>query len=218
MALDIVGGFDPKIALAEWKKAKPLLMPETGIGELLRGLPPAPAPEQLAKYTEIQGKLKAKLADPKVKKEAKAVKFVDNISKDIGEFVHRFKESREHVVQQLGIVSKAMHDFQAILEAHADEVPKLRAAYVGCIAFIRKNAVDPRSYKGSRQSIFPDNVGGNWVLAVDDWDKAVCATIDFLASDKPKPDPAGHEAVERIKACKAKMDRAVALAATVKAI
>jgi hypothetical protein len=98
VSFDSSRGFESKKAVEEWKKAKPILLKDTGVSELLRTLPESPAPGQLSAYVEVQGKLKLKIADPKIKKETKAVKCIESIHNDITAYLKWYKDRRTHVI------------------------------------------------------------------------------------------------------------------------
>lgn len=201
MSFDSTKGFEPTKALDEWKKAKPLGLSETGVGELLKALPPSPAPGQLPKYVEIQGKLKAKLADPKIKKEPKAVKCIDGINGDIAAFLKWYKDSRASVIARMTAISHDMTAFQAILEKEADHPQKLAGAYAQVLGEARKNSVDSQEFPPSGKSIYPQNIHAAWLGVTNSWCGNVSNTIKFL-SKTPPPDPKGKEATEMIQACK----------------
>lgn len=217
MSFDSSKGFEPKKALEEWKKAKPFALKETGVGDLLRALPPAPAPGQLSKYVEIQGKLKAKLADPNIKKEPKAVKCIDNIHDDIASFLQWYKSSRTHIIDRMNNIVDAMKAFQKVLEKDAANPQKLHQAHMHVMVVAKQNPIDSRSFPPSGKSIFPPSVGGAWLGVTNVWASHVLDTIKFLEK-KPAPDPAGTEALEMIKTCKLNTTRVAQVAALLKAI
>ena len=217
MPFDGARGFEPKEALERWKKAKPLTMPETGVGELLKALPPSPAPGQLSKYVEIQGKLKAKLADPKVKAVPKAAKCIESINEDISAFLKWYKESRVRVIGKMTLISQQIAVFQGVLEQRRDQPDKLQEAYYNVLGVARQNSVDSRSYPSAGSLILPQNVYAAWLGVTNTWAKSVSDTIQFLNS-KPTPDPHGAEALSMTKDCKQNGQRVSAVAALLKPI
>ena len=210
MAFSETGGFEPKKALEEWKKAKPLTMKETGVGELLRALPESPAPGQLGKYTEIQGKLKQKLADPNIKKESKAVKCITSISDDITSYLKWYKNSRAHVIANMNEIMKEIRNFQSVLEKMPDQPDKVRQVYSSTLMTARKYNVDSRSYPPSGRSIFPPNVGGAWQGVTNHWSDQAQVMLKELEK-KPAPDLKSKEITDRIQMCKTNANRVAAV-------
>jgi hypothetical protein len=217
MSFDSTRGFEPKRALEEWKKAKPVMLGETGVGELIRALPEAPAPGQLSKYVEIQGKLKAKMADPTIKSQQKAAKCIDEINTDISAFLKWYKESRASVIARMTVVAEGVKACQAVLEKEVAHPQKMLEAYTNFLAVARQHSVDSRSFPSSGKSIFPQNVHGAWLGVTNQWCKSVSDTIQYLAST-PAPDPSGKEATEMMKACKLGAQRVPQLLALLKPI
>jgi hypothetical protein len=206
MSFDSTRGFEPKRAIEEWKKAKPATLGETGVGELIRALPEAPAPGQLSKYVEIQGKLKAKMADPKIKSQQKAVKCIDGINSDISAFLKWYKESRASVIARMTTVAKEMKACQAVLEKEVAHPQKMMEAYTHFLGIARQHSVDSREFPSCGKSIFPQNIHAAWLGVTDQWCTSVSDTIKYL-SRTPPPDPAAKDATEMMKSCKLGAER-----------
>jgi hypothetical protein len=197
-------GFEPKKAIEEWKKAKPLLLQDTGISGLLRLLPEAPAPEQLTQYVAIQGKLKAQLNDPKIKKEAKAVKCITAICDDITKFLKWFKDCRNHVITRMKTVVEAVKTCQVVLETHRDDVEKVRDAKAMAMQVANLHKVEKGEMPNSARSALPDNVAVAWMQTYTTWGDSVTELITYLSAKK---DPKAAEAIELTKKCKLNVER-----------
>ena len=204
MAFNNSTGFEPKKAMEEWKKAKPLLLQDTGVSALLRELPESPAPEQLAQYVAIQGKLKAQMNDPKIKKEPKAVKCIASICDDITKYLKWYKDCRNHVINRMSTVVDAAKTCQAVLETHRDDVAKVQEAKGMVIKVASLHKVEKGEMPNSARSALPDKVATAWMQTYSLWGDSVGELITYLAAKK---DPKGAEAIELTKTCKLNVER-----------
>jgi hypothetical protein len=93
--------FDTKKALESWQKAKPLLLNNTGISEVLRSLPQNPGVTQLPAYMQVGKKLETFMTDAKIKKETKALACLKTIHSDIGKFLTEVKTDRVLVLHSM---------------------------------------------------------------------------------------------------------------------
>ena len=87
-------GVDAKKALADWKKAKPLLLTKTGVSEKLRELPEKAALSNLKKYEGVLDFLDKAAADAKIKAEKKAIACINDLRKQIETFLDKHKTER----------------------------------------------------------------------------------------------------------------------------
>jgi hypothetical protein len=69
--------------LKSWKKAKPLLLTDTGVSELLRKLPDDLSQPQLKLFAKVADELSRHIASPKIKAEKKALACLQAIQKEI---------------------------------------------------------------------------------------------------------------------------------------
>lgn len=101
--------FDTKKAVEAWKKAKPLLLTDTGISDFLRKMPADGMSKSYLSDLEKSGKkLDTFMADPKVKAEKKAVACLKQIQDDIKKHVDGVQANRKHVMGDMdGILAES---------------------------------------------------------------------------------------------------------------
>lgn len=138
--------FDTKKTLESWKKAKPLLLRDTGVSEVLRSLPADPEPAQLAEFVKVMKKLDLFMADPKIKAEKKAVACLAQIKTDIDKYLVDQKDVRESMIKEM---SKLMSVIKKIL-ARVVKGPVTRQSLVGSYMelseVIRGLRIDPQGH------------------------------------------------------------------------
>jgi hypothetical protein len=208
MPFDSTKGFEPKKALENWKKAKPILLKETGISDLLRALPEGPAAGQLPKYLEIQGKLKAKMADPSIRKESKAVRCIQEIVDEITGFLKFYKDKRAEFIHLMTLTLKEMKTFQTVLEANLDNGPTVRRAYDMTIQAARQFKVGSAGLPRSCKDTFPKTSEAAWTVSTNHWFREAKFLVDYLGK-KPAPDPKAQKTIDWAKGCKHNLDQVI---------
>ena len=93
--------FDTKKAVEAWKKAKPLMLTDTGVSDVLRSIPTNPTLKQLPLFKDVQKKLEGFMANPKIKAEKKALACIMAIHTDIGKYLLQIKLDRQHVAANM---------------------------------------------------------------------------------------------------------------------
>jgi hypothetical protein len=98
-----------------WKKAKPILLMNTGISDLLRTLPYDPPQVKLGAYPAALTKLEleAAMKDQKIQKEKKALACLDLIAKDIKLYLQHIHKGRAGAIENIKIIHKAAKVFHA---------------------------------------------------------------------------------------------------------
>jgi hypothetical protein len=97
--------------LKAWKKAKPLLLTKTGISELLRTLPEDPKQSELKTYEKVGRELKTKITDKKIAADKKAVTCLQELGKDIKDFLADTKLRRHKAVEIMKSIDTACKVF-----------------------------------------------------------------------------------------------------------
>jgi hypothetical protein len=103
--------FDSKKAVDAWKKAKPLLLTDTGVSDFLRKLPTNPPPPQLGLLVKAQKELDGYLKDPKIKGEKKAAACLQQIKADIENHLDEVAETRKLVVKNMETILSLLDDY-----------------------------------------------------------------------------------------------------------
>ncbi len=150
--------FDTKKALESWQKAKPLLLNNTGISEVLRSLPPNPGVTQLPAYMQVGKKLETFMTDAKIKKETKALACLKTIHGDIGKFLTEVKTDRFLVLHSMETIHTT---WEAAYAALAKDGVKAAVA-AGYINKTRSLTVNP---KVNNVTVIPSTLRAGWVGA-----------------------------------------------------
>jgi hypothetical protein len=103
--------FESKKAVDAWKKAKPLLLTDTGVSDFLRKLPTNPPPSQLALLVKAQKELDTYLTSPKIKGEKKAVACLQQIKADIEKHLDEVADIRKLVVKNMETILSLLDDY-----------------------------------------------------------------------------------------------------------
>lgn len=90
------------IFLKNWKKAKPLLLLDTGISEMLRNLPDDPSQAQLKLYAKVGAELGKKMKEPRIKAEKSALDCLKDIQDTIVQRLLSIEETRKLVLDAMG--------------------------------------------------------------------------------------------------------------------
>jgi hypothetical protein len=113
MFINTSGKFVPQQAVDGWKKAKPLLLTNTGVSDLLRTLPFDPPQAKLAAYPATLAKLEAAMKDQKMQKEKKALACLDVIVKDMKHYLQHIHTGRVNAIDGMKEIHKAAQTFYA---------------------------------------------------------------------------------------------------------
>lgn len=138
--------FDTKKAVEAWKKAKPLLLTDTGVSDFLRKMPDdAMSKSYLTDLEKAGKKLDSFIADPKIKAEKKAVACLKQIQADIDKHVADVNANRKHVLGDMdGILTETK---KYTLEAIKNPTPKgLLMLWMRISQLERGSRLDPREH------------------------------------------------------------------------
>ena len=105
-----------KTALKVWKDAKPLLLMDTGVSDVLRKLPAPLDFVDFAVLDEVVGDLTKKLADKKIAKEKKAVAGIEKIQEGIKLDKKQIASRRTDVVNHIKAIVKTAKAYHANVE------------------------------------------------------------------------------------------------------
>jgi hypothetical protein len=140
--------FDTKKATESWKKAKPLLLTDTGVSDFLRKMPAdAMSKTYLGDLGKARERLGRFMAEPKIKAEKKALACLTQISADIGHYVDTVESNRKHVI---GDMDGALKEFKKYaVEAIKNPTPTgLRTAWTTIAKLERGSRLgDPRAHE-----------------------------------------------------------------------
>lgn len=145
--------FDSKKALEAWKKAKPLLLTDTGVSDFLRKLPAdAKSKTYLTDLAKAKSGLATFMADKKIKAEKKALACLTQIQDDIDEHLAFVKSNRKHVLGDMENIRDAAKAYfaeaiknptlETLLKAWTRVMLADRGSRVGAMASI-EHAADP---------------------------------------------------------------------------
>ena len=109
--------FNPTKALEAWKKAKPLLLTDTGVSDVIRKLPANPTQAQLADYAKAVKSLETAMANSKVKAEKKALACITTIRDDIKGYLEEVKAERKAAMDAIKLVHGIAKQFHADVTA-----------------------------------------------------------------------------------------------------
>jgi hypothetical protein len=119
--------FDPQKALNDWKKAKPLLLTDTGVSGVLRALPAKPKQNQLKLYVTAVTQLQKAIADPKIQKEKKALACLQTIQAGIKQFLANIHNERQESIKAFKGVCQVIAEFSSGVGSKLPTMAQVRA-------------------------------------------------------------------------------------------
>jgi hypothetical protein len=173
--------FDTKKTLEAWKKAKPLLLHNTGVSEVLRTLPANPTVEQLGEFAKIDKKLEAFMAAPKIKAEKKAFACIQLVREDIKKYMASTKDRRAGIVAKMQQAVANAQKYYTSLEK-GPVTPALLSSFAV--------AMGPREIQsiGVDQAAVPQSVSSLWMDADLNMQDVHRVMTNIMAdSARPKP-------------------------------
>ena len=178
--------------LKAWKKAKPLMLTDTGISDMLRKLPDDANPSDIKQFKKAAADLTAKMNDPKIKAEKKALACLTEIQNCIRDELVFLKRNR-------ATASKILEDIHGFAVTYHKEVEKgqLTPAKVG--AFSPRNGtlsglarkMDMITSRGRDGLTVPPEIIANFQGQLDKMyarSKLMLELAEDAASTKPKLD------------------------------
>lgn len=179
--------FDVKKAVESWKKAKPLMLTDTGISDFLRKLPAdAASKTYLADLAKARPKLQAFMNDAKIKTEKKALACLKQIDADIAQYIAGIEANRKHV---LGSMEKVLAGTKAyFVEAiKSPTVPRLVERWSDGVAQAERGArFDPREHPDDPQLAA---LVGDWYTTGSVQEGAHTSIVKLIEFHKEKPMP-----------------------------
>ena len=136
--------FDTKKTLDAWKKAKPFLLPDTGVSGALRTLPGNPSIKQLDIFKGVQKELEGFMENPKIKAERKAIACLMAIHTDIGEYLLKVTMDRHNAVEGMGKVLVPAQTFCINLEKQTLTYQAACTAVAAIMKMRKCFSLDPR--------------------------------------------------------------------------
>lgn len=138
--------FDAKKALESWKKAKPLLLTDTGVSDHLRKLPDNPMSKSyLADLDKAGKKLDTFMADAKIKAEKKAVACLKEIQASIEKHVKDVVDNRKHVLGDMdGILAESKKYVVEAIKSPTREA--LTKVWIRISQLEKMSRLDPREH------------------------------------------------------------------------
>ena len=126
-----------------WKKAKPLMLTDTGISDMLRKLPDDADASDIKQFKKVAADLTAKMNDPKIKAEKKALACLTEIQNCIRDELAFVKRNR-------ATASKILEDIHAFAVTYHKEVEKgqLTPGQGGCFQPAQRHAQRARQEDG----------------------------------------------------------------------
>ncbi len=178
--------FDTKKAVEAWKKAKPLLLTDTGISDFLRKMPAdGMSKSYLADLEKSGKKLDSFMADPKVKAEKKAVACLKQIQDDIKKHVDGVQANRKHVMGDMDRVLAESKNYavEAISKPTREGLMKI---WLRITQLERGGRLDPREHDDDPPL---RALMGDWFTAGGLLNEAHTALVKLLELHEKKPLP-----------------------------
>lgn len=178
--------FDTKKALESWKKAKPLLLTDTGISDFLRKLPTdAKSKTYLDEIEKAQSKVTTFMSNSKIKSEKKALACLQDISVGMKKYVDDVKEDRVHVLASMDNILKQSKKY--LVDAiKAPTLPQLQDHWSGVVQLERASRLDPRGLQADPPL---REVATDWFHAAGDLSEAHTALVKLMSDNARKPVP-----------------------------
>lgn len=178
--------------LKAWKKAKPLMLTDTGISDMLRKLPDDPGPSDIKQFKKVAADLTAKMNEPKIKAEKKAVACLKEIQTCIEDEVTVLKRNRAQAVAILEGIHIFAETYHKAVEKNNLTVAKVGAFHRGNATLSalssKMNAITAR---GRDTLTVPPNLISEYELQLDKMyarAKLMVELMEDAVSAKPKLD------------------------------
>lgn len=178
--------------LKAWKKAKPLLLTDTGISGRLRALPDDPTQVQLKLYEKAASDLRDDLKNPKILAEKKALACLKEIQKTINESLAHTKGLRDKAVE----IMKEIHTIAKAYHANVEK-GKLTEAMVGAFSPTHSRlsalakGMDMITARGRDPLVVPPRLMAEFRGHLDEMyanSRTMLALLEDALSAKPKRD------------------------------
>jgi len=175
--------FDTNKTVESWKKAKPLLLHNTGVSDVIRSIPSKPTAQQLGEFDKIEKKLEGFMADPKIKSEKKAFACLQSIRQDIKTYLGYTQTTRKSTVTKMERVLTVAQKYCQSIEK-GPLTPELVETFHSLMAFKKNDGVKTEM----DYAAVPQDVLALWIGGDVEMQRAVNSMKNVAAgSTRPQP-------------------------------
>jgi len=179
-----------KEALKAWTKAKPLLLTDTGVSEILRTLPQDMTKTvDLALLEKVADQLDDKLAEKKIKAEKKAVAGLKEIQETIRKNVEHVRNDRKAVIEVLKSIHAIGETYLKSVEKGKLTVKAVSSFGPDCAAHAKR--VDQITSRGRDASAAPTDLMADYRASYDNLigiSGTMVGILEDAMSKQPKRD------------------------------